>query len=88
MRAHFPAQRLVIFPIIAMDGKEGHGLRLEKGWPPFLFIMTVAAPLSAFLMFISELFFSSVIAFLSFSGRLGIVLVIGVCASCSLISFR
>ena len=37
-----------------------------------LFIMTVVVSLSAFLTFISELFVSSVIAFLSFSGRLGI----------------
>ena len=44
--------------------------------------MTVVVPLSAFVTFISELFFSSVIAFLSFSGRLSIALVIGVCASC------
>ena len=50
--------------------------------------MTVVVPLSAFLTFISELFFSSVIAFLSFSGRLVIALVIGVCASCILISSR
>ena len=50
--------------------------------------MTVVVPLSAFLTFILELFFSSVIAFLSFSGRLGVAFVIGVSASCILISSR
>ena len=46
MRAHFPEQRLVIEPTIAMDGKEGHGLRLEKGWANFFKIQSMHAKIT------------------------------------------
>lgn len=53
-----------------------------------LCIMTVVVPLSTFLMCILALFFSSVITFLSLAGKLCLGLVIGICASCILISSR